>query len=167
MKKIFGIFVCMLLIATTLPVMAKISEPVVSNNEDLMTYSAEIKSEVRVAEPNPQSSINVYTNKVVYHKFEPIDITFLNNGYDSVSIGGPPVFRIWRFSFMGGKYVYPDWTHLMLIFIQPGGTWTEQWDQKTSYGVQVPWGIYRVEVPYYDYFTNSAENATDVFIILP
>ena len=76
--------------------------------------------------------------------------------------------QIDRFSFLlfQWQFMYPDWAHLMLIYVDSGNSWTENWDQKTSNHIQVPWGLYRVVVPYYDHSTNSAEKAIDFFVIL-
>lgn len=170
-KKIIGILVVTLLIATSLSVASKICETSVIENEKIAEETDprrsmnEEKSEV---EPNPSGSVSVNTDKIVYNIGEPIFIIFKNNGPGTVSIGGPPVFQIDRFSFLlfQWQYMYPDWTHLMLIYVDSGNSWTENWDQKTSNHIQVPWGLYRVTVPYYDHSTNSAENATDFFVIL-
>jgi hypothetical protein len=162
-KKMIGILVLTLLIATTYSVAGRICEPAVPEEKNYNIESDQSPGE----EPIPQASAIVYTNKFIYHKYEPVDITFKNNGPGTVSLGGPPIFQINRFSFRGWEYVFPDWMHLMLFDVQAGGYLMETWNQKTTYGNQVPWGIYKVDVPYYDYFSNSPQNATDIFVILP
>jgi hypothetical protein len=159
MKKILGIFVCMLLIATAMPVLGEISE-----------LKSEIKTEKIGIQPNPQGSGRVFTDRFIYQTGQSVHITFLNNGQDTVDFGGPPMFRIYRLTFIfiipAWGYIYPDWVHLVLFWLDPGESRTETWDQKTSDGIQVLPGIYRVDVPYFDHYTNSPQNASNYFLII-
>jgi len=123
------------------------------------------------------ANAEVYTNKFLYHQGESVDITFYNKGSTTVALGnGMPMFEIWKFTFLGFQWqdIYPDWVHPILIWIFAGASQTETWDQKDSDGNQVSWGIYRVDVPYYEseppIFQEEAlsqQIASDYFLILP
>ena len=171
-KKIIGILVVTLFIATAFSVAGKTYEITCSKNNEItgeFVSTSHIEADNAIVGPNPQGNVIVYTNKIVYHIGEPVDIIFKNNGAGQVSIGGPPVYQIDRFSFLlfDWQFMFPDWVHFMLIYLDPGDSWTETWDQQTSSHIQVPWGFYRVSVLYYDHTTNTAVNATDCFIIIP
>lgn len=170
MKKIIVIILLMLLIAASLPVIEASDELVVSENENL-------KEEPAQSTPNTVANANVYSDKFFYQQGESVVITFYNVGSTTVALGnGEPMFNIHRFTFLGSQlvYIYPDWVHPILIWIFAGNSKTETWDQKDSDGNQVPWGFYKVEVPYYEdsppvlcKSTLNQQIAYDYFLILP
>ena len=169
-NKIFVIILLMLLIAACLPVIEASDEQAVSKNENLEEESVQYT-------PNTVANANVFTDKFFYQQGEPVVITFYNVGSTTVALGcGEPMFNIHRFAFFGFQwvYIYPDWFHPILIWIFAGNSKTETWDQKDSDGNQVPWGFYKVEVPYYEDSppvlcknTLNQQIAYDYFLILP
>ena len=158
MKKIIGVLIVMLLYAATaLPVMGQIP-----------FLKSEIKPEKEYIATISNGGGVVYTDNFVYHIGDTIHITFLNQGSNDIQFGGPPIFRIHRLTFMfffpAWGYIYPDFVGLVLYTLTPGQSRADMWDQKTSDGLQVLRGIYKVTVPYVS--GGSSYNATDTFFIL-
>jgi hypothetical protein len=156
-KKIVGIFVITLFIATTISVIGEIPPS-----------KAEIKTKKNYLKSNEPSITPVYTNQFIYQVSQTIFITFINSEPDSVEFGGPPMFQIYRFTFAGfqWKYIYPDTMGLVLFILDPGKSRTETWDQKNSSGIQVPRGFYRVDIPYYSNYYATNKVVRDYFLIL-
>ncbi len=154
MKKIIGIFIMTLFIITCIPVFGEMQISKSENNLELLQ----------------QGSGTVYTDKFVYQQGQSVHITFQNNGQDKIDFGGPPIFLIYRFSIIflasAWGFIYPDDVGLVLYSLNPGASMTDIWNQKNSDGIQVLRGIYRLDIPYYDHFTNSQHVASDYFLIL-
>lgn len=165
MKKIIGIFVVTLLIATTYSVAGGICKQTVPEEKDFNIESDQKSGKI----PTPTPFITVNTDRFVYHIGKPIRITFKNNGQGTVSIGGSPIYKIERFSFSSfqWQFMYPSWIHPILIFVDPAKRLDDTWYQLTSNQLQVPMGFYKVTVQYFNLATNTQDYAFDYFVIVP
>ena len=128
---------------------------------------------------NPEitsSYATLSTSKFIYHKGETVYYTILNQGSTWITLGGPPMGEIQKLNFLGFNWqrVYPESWFLMIRYVEPGNSITEEWDQTDLNGNQVSIGIYRVDAwytessppPSSDVFNNH-KTASDYFIIIP
>ena len=175
-RQLIGIFIMTLLIATIVPVMQATDSPSDANNKTVDGTSLTACEKTSETSSLMSVSAEVYTNKFVYHKGETVDYTLLNKGDTWITVGGPPMGEILRFYFMGFQWtrIYPDSWHMMIRYIGPGTSYTEEWDQTDLDGNQVPMGIYRVDAwytestpPPYSTKVSMQLTASDYFIIIP
>jgi hypothetical protein len=90
------------------------------------------------------------TDKLIYRRGEPVNISFENNEQKILYLPEIPPWEIWKFEFRHFQWqrVIDPLALQIITPVLPGGVRSWTWNQKDSNGEQVSWGLYRADIPY-------------------